>query len=77
MSTSRRCVEVIAAIQSMEAHMRAIIAFAGAFCVAAAAFVITMITQPPVSEAGTISSIDTYALTMVSPIVSGQEYDCN
>ena len=57
--------------------MRAIIAFAGAFCVAAAAFVITMITQPPVSEAGTISSIDTYALTMVSPIVSGQEYDCN
>ncbi|GJD97221.1 hypothetical protein [Methylobacterium iners] len=54
--------------------MRVVTAFAAAFGLASTAFVITMLTKPPVSEARAISTIDTYALTLSSPVSTGEAY---
>ncbi len=54
--------------------MRVVTAFAAAFGLASTAFVITMLTKPPVSEARAISTIDTYALTLSSPVSTGETY---
>ena len=57
--------------------MRVITTFGLAFAVAAASFALTMLIDPPVSEANPIASIDTYAITISSKIGSGEDYDCN
>lgn len=56
--------------------MRSLMTLAVAFAVATAAFTITMLTKPPVSEARIISSIDTYALTLSAHPADAQSYDC-
>lgn len=56
--------------------MRSLITLAVAFVMAAAAFAITMLTKPPVSEARTVSRIDTYALTLNAHPADAQSYDC-
>ncbi|KQQ48104.1 hypothetical protein ASF58_01815 [Methylobacterium sp. Leaf125] len=60
----------------MEAEMRSVTTLAVAFVIAAAAFTITMLTKPPVSEARAISRIDTYALTLGAHPADAQSYDC-
>ncbi|WP_181017261.1 MULTISPECIES: hypothetical protein [unclassified Methylobacterium] len=56
--------------------MRSVTTLAVAFVIAAAAFTITMLTKPPVSEARAISRIDTYALTLGAHPADAQSYDC-
>lgn len=51
--------------------MRKSMAFATAFTLAAAAFTVTMLTKPPVSEAMTVAYIDTYALTLSANLLTG------
>lgn len=51
--------------------------FAAAFVLAAAAFTITMLTRPPVSEARPVSSIDTYTLTINAAPDGETGYDAN
>ncbi|MBY0257533.1 hypothetical protein [Methylobacterium sp.] len=57
--------------------MRSLTTLGIACAMAAAAFGITMLTKPPVSQARAISSIDTYALTLSARPLDGQNYDCN
>jgi hypothetical protein len=61
----------------MEDSMRVITTFGIAFAVAAGAFAFIILTKPPISEAGPVTSIDTYAITINSKVDPGQEYDCN
>lgn len=56
--------------------MRSLMTFAVAFAMAAAAFGVTMLTKPPVSEARVISTIDTRALTLGAHPADALAYDC-
>ena len=60
----------------MEARMRLLTTLAAAFVIATAAFAITMLTRPPVSQARAISTIDTYALTLGANPADAQSYEC-
>ncbi|MBB2964652.1 hypothetical protein [Methylobacterium sp. R2-1] len=51
--------------------------FAAAFALAAAAFTITMLTKPPVTEARPIASIDTYTLTINAAPQEEAAFDAN
>ena len=57
--------------------MRVVTTFGLAFVVAAGAFALTMLIDPPISEANPVASIDTYAITINSKIGSGEDYECN
>ena len=57
--------------------MQKIISFGLAIVIAMTAFIVTMLTKPPVSESRPASRIDTYELTLQSNIASGKNYDCN
>lgn len=61
----------------MGANMRKLVMFSAAFAVAAAAFAVTMLTDPPVSKAHAVAQIDTYALTISANLSGGQSYDSN
>ena len=56
--------------------MRAITTFGLAFAAAAGAFAFIMLTTPPVSEAKSVASIDTYAITIAAKSEIGKGYDC-
>jgi len=60
-----------------EACMRKAFTFAAAFALAAAAFTITMLTAPPVTEARPVSSIDTYSLTVNAAPQEDAAFDAN
>ena len=55
--------------------MRVVATFGLAFAVAATAFAFIMLTAPPVSEAKSVASIDTYAITIAAKIELGKDYD--
>ena len=57
--------------------MRVITTFGIAFAVATGAFAFTILTKPPISNAGPVTSIDTYTITINSKLEPGKEYDCN
>lgn len=57
--------------------MKKVTTFAAAFILATAAFAITMLTRPPVSEARPVTSIDTYALTIGAAPRGEAAFDAN
>lgn len=57
--------------------MRKIISFGMAIVVAIMAFIVTMLTKPPVSESKSASRIDTYELTLQSTVAPEEDRDCN
>lgn len=57
--------------------MKKVLSFGTAVAIAIAAFIVTMLIKPPVSESRPVSRIDTYELTLQSSIASGKDYDCN
>ncbi|AWN39713.1 hypothetical protein DK389_22460 [Methylobacterium durans] len=61
----------------MEASMRKTSIFAAAFALAAAAFTMTMLTKPPVSEAQPAAHIDTYALTIKAEPLGTSAFDAH
>lgn len=56
--------------------MRTLSTLAIAFALAAAAFAITMLAKPPVSEARVSATIDTYALTLSANPADASPYEC-
>ena len=57
--------------------MRKTSMFAAAFALAAAAFTMTMLTKPPVSEAQPVAHIDTYALTIKAEPLGTSAFDAH
>ncbi|WP_264050210.1 hypothetical protein [Methylobacterium flocculans] len=56
--------------------MRTLSTLAIAFALATAAFAITMLAKPPVSEARVSATIDTYALTLSANPADASPYEC-